>query len=68
MSLDPKLPIKLDLTLNEVEGVLAGLGELPTKSGGFGLLMKIQAQVQMQLPPLEETAVSDVNPEDIKPA
>jgi hypothetical protein len=68
MSLDPKLPIKLDLTLNEVEGVLAGLGELPTKSGAFGLLMKIQSQVQMQVPLPEEPAVSDINPEDIKPA
>ena len=54
MSLDPKLEIKLDLTLNEVEGVIAGLGELPTKTGAFGLLMKIQSQVQAQLPPPEE--------------
>ena len=46
MSLDPQTPIKLDVTLNEVEGVLAGLGELPTKSGAFGLMLKIQAQVQ----------------------
>jgi len=48
--MDPKLLIKLDLTLNEVEGVLAGLGELPTKTGAFPLIMKIQAQVQAQLP------------------
>ena len=54
MSLDSKLPIKLELTLNEVEGVIAGLGELPTKTGAFGLLMKIQSQVQAQLPPTEE--------------
>ena len=54
MSLDPQTPIKLDVTLNEVEGVLAGLGELPTKTGAFGLMMKIQAQVQAQLPK-EET-------------
>jgi len=50
MSLDPKLSIKLDLTLNEVEGVMAGLGELPTKTGAFSLLMKIQAQINAQLP------------------
>jgi len=68
MSLDPKLPITLELSLHEVEGVLAGLGELPTKTNAFGLLMKIQSQVQMQLPPPEEPAVSDVNPEDIKTA
>jgi hypothetical protein len=54
MSLDPQTPIKLDVTLNEVEGVLAGLGELPTKTGAFGLMMKIQAQVQSQMPK-EET-------------
>jgi hypothetical protein len=63
MSLDPKLPIKLELTLNEVEGVLAGLGELPTKSGAFGLLMKIQSQVQAQIPVPEEakTEVTEEN-------
>ena len=48
--MNPQLPIKLDLTLNEVEGILAGLGELPTKSGAFSLLMKIRAQVTTQLP------------------
>ena len=50
MSIDPKTPITLDLTLNEVEGVLAGLGELPTKTGAYGLMLKIQAQVQSQVP------------------
>jgi hypothetical protein len=51
--MDPKLPIKLDLTLHEVEGILASLGELPTKSGAFSLLMKIRAQVTTQLPAQE---------------
>ena len=50
MSLDPQTPIKLEVTLNEVEGILTGLGELPTKTGAFGLLMKIQAQVKTQIP------------------
>jgi hypothetical protein len=54
MSIDPKTPITLDLTLNEVEGVLAGLGELPTKTGAYGLMLKIQAQVQAQVPPPKE--------------
>ena len=54
MSLDPKMPINLELTLNEVEGILAGLGELPTKTGAYGLMMKIQAQTQTQVPPPEE--------------
>ena len=54
MSLDPKMPINLELTLNEVEGILAGLGELPTKAGAYGLMMKIQAQTQTQVPLPEE--------------
>ena len=54
MSLDPKTPINLELTLNEVEGILAGLGELPTKTGAYGLMMKIQAQTQTQVPLPEE--------------
>ena len=52
--MDPKLVIKLEVTLNEVEGILAGLGELPTKSGAFGLLMKIRAQTEAQLPKEEQ--------------
>jgi len=50
MSLDPQTLIKLEITLNEVEGILAGLGELPTKTGAFALLMKIRAQTEVQLP------------------
>jgi hypothetical protein len=65
--MDANTPIKLDLTLNEVEGVLAGLGDLPTKTGAFTLLMKIKIQTEAQLPK-EEPKVEDVNPEDIKAA
>jgi hypothetical protein len=67
MSLDPRLAIKLDLTLEEADGILAALGELPTKTNAFPLAMKIRAQVQSQLP-AEEPRVEDVKPEDIKPA
>ena len=48
--------IKLEVTLNEVEGILAGLGELPTKSGAFALLMKVRAQAEAQLPKEEPKA------------
>ena len=65
--MDANTPIKLDLTLNEVEGILAGLGELPTKTGAFPLLMKIKIQTEAQLPK-EEPKVADVKPEDIKAA
>ena len=54
MNIDPKTPINLELTLNEVEGILAGLGDLPTKTGAYGLMMKIQAQTQTQVPLPEE--------------
>jgi hypothetical protein len=57
--MDPKLPIKLDLTLNEVEGVLAGLGELPTKTGAYGLMLKIQGQTQSQVPLPEEVKTEE---------
>ena len=53
MSLDPQTLVKLEITLNEVEGILAGLGELPTKTGAFALLMKIRAQTEVQLPKKE---------------
>jgi hypothetical protein len=66
MNLDPQLTIKLVLTLEEVEGILAALGELPTKTNAFPLVMKVRAQVQPQLP--EESKLEDVKPEDINPA
>lgn len=54
--IDPQTPIKLDLTLNEVDGILVGLGELPTKTAAFALLMKIRAQTETQLPKEEPKA------------
>lgn len=48
--------ITLDLTLDEVNGILAALGELPTKSNAMFLVQKIQAQAQVQLPKTEETS------------
>jgi hypothetical protein len=54
--MDPRLVIKLEVTLNEVDGILAGLGELPTKTGAFALLMKIRAQAESQLPKEEPQA------------
>jgi hypothetical protein len=42
--------IKLDLTIEEVNGILAALGELPTKTNAMFLIQKIQAQAQPQVP------------------
>jgi len=40
----------LDLTIEEVNAVLAVLGELPTKHGFYPLVVKIQEQAKSQLP------------------
>jgi len=42
--------IKLDLTIEEVNGILAALGELPTKTNAMFLIQKIQEQAQPQVP------------------
>jgi hypothetical protein len=42
--------IKLDLTIEEVNGILAALGELPTKTNAMFLIQKIQGQAQPQAP------------------
>ena len=44
------MEIKLTLTLDEVNGILAALGELPTKTNAMFLIQKIQQQAQPQLP------------------
>ena len=43
-------PITLNLELHEVQGILAALGELPTKTNAMFLIQKIQAQAQPQVP------------------
>lgn len=48
------MQIKLELTLEEVNAILAGLGELPSKTGAWNLILKIQQQAQPQLPKAEE--------------
>ena len=44
--------MELNITLNveEVNAVLQTLGNLPTSSGAFPLLMKIKQQAEAQLP------------------
>lgn len=54
--MDSNTQVTLTLTINEVDGILAGLGELPTKTGAFSLLMKIRAQAESQLPKEEPKA------------
>ena len=49
--------IKLDLSIEEVNAILQVLGDLPTKTGAFPLVMKIKEQAEPQVPkedPVEE--------------
>lgn len=41
--------MSLELTVDEVNYVIGVLGELPSKSGVYPLIMKIQQQAQAQL-------------------
>ncbi len=42
--------IKLELSIEEVNGIIAALGELPTKTNAMFLIQKIAGQVQPQMP------------------
>ena len=41
--------IKLELTIEEVNGILGVLGDLPTKTGAWMLLTKIKDQAEPQV-------------------
>ena len=44
------MQIELKLTVEEVNAILGVLGDLPTKSGAWPLVLKIQEQAKTQLP------------------
>lgn len=44
------MDINLTLNVDEINAVLQTLGNLPTSSGAFPLLMKIKEQAEGQLP------------------
>ena len=46
--------INLNLDDHEVQSILNVLGELPSKSGAWPLMIKIEAQAKAQLPEPEE--------------
>ncbi len=46
--------IHLTLTIAEVNSLLGVLGELPSKTGAWNLIVKIQEQAKPQIPPQEE--------------
>lgn len=42
-------PVKIELTIEEVNSILAVLGNMPTKSGAWPLLVKIKEQAEEQV-------------------
>lgn len=42
--------IELNLTVEEVNAILSTLGNLPTSSGAWPLVMKIKEQAEAQMP------------------
>jgi len=49
------MELNLKLTVEEINAVLQTLGQLPTSSGAFPLLVKIKQQADAQLPQKEPT-------------
>lgn len=43
------MELTLKLTVEEVNGILQVMGDLPTKTGAFPLVMKIKAQADAQV-------------------
>jgi hypothetical protein len=48
------MEVTLKLTVEEVNGILQTLGQLPTSSGAWPLVVKIKEQAEEQLPKKEE--------------
>jgi len=53
------MSITLSLAIEEVNGILQVLGDLPTKSGAFPLMVKIKEQAEEQLPAKEESETQE---------
>lgn len=51
--------IKLELEQSEVEAIMTVLGDLPTKSNAWPLIMKINQQAAPQVPQDENAESSD---------
>ena len=55
--------IKLDLSLEEVNAILGGLGELPAKAS-MGVIQKIQQQAAPQVQPEPQPAPAEEEGEE----
>lgn len=55
------MELTLTLTVDEVNAVLQTLGNLPTSSGAWPLVCKIQEQGKAQLPPQPEAPATEAH-------
>jgi hypothetical protein len=53
------MEVNISLTVEEVNAVLHTLGNLPTSSGAWPLVVKIKEQAEAQLPAQPETAEAE---------
>ena len=53
--------IKLELSVEEVNGILGVLGDLPSKTGAWPLIVKIKEQAEAQVPPPVDEAAGLIN-------
>jgi hypothetical protein len=53
------MELNLTLNVNEVNAILQVLGQLPTSSNAYPLLMKIKGQAEAQLPKEEAPAAEE---------
>lgn len=53
------MEIALKLTVEEINAVLHTLGNLPTSSGAWPLVVKIKEQAKAQLPEKQEESVAE---------
>jgi hypothetical protein len=53
------MEVNISLTVDEVNAVLHTLGNLPTSSGAWPLVVKIKEQAEAQLPAQPETVEAE---------
>jgi hypothetical protein len=51
--------IKLELSIEEVNGILGVLGDLPSKTGAWPLIVKIKEQAEAQVQPEEPAGLTE---------
>lgn len=56
------MELNLTLNVNEVNAIMQVLGQLPTSSNAYPLLMKIKGQAESQLPAPEEAPAQEEAP------